>query len=366
MTPDELYQRWATAARRTAARRVDDADAVDEAVQETLSALALDPHCLEGLRDPATWVAAVARKKAIGVRRRLDTRSTREVAMSPGALCRAEQDGALLAGAAVDPAEMIVAGEWQAAQREAIAAALAALPPKLREAVVARLIEGRSYEAIATDQGVSPALVRQRVKRGRTRLVVLYRRTMDGGQLVGWASLRELIRRWRERARAATTRLVQPLDALAPTIVAQFDRQVVAAIAALGLVLGTGPSELPPPIGAPPTASKLAATSGAPRSAAAPVDPARQSTPPHGRGGAAGGRQIASVVAPLLPYAAGGGELTQPRDDDANPALHVRMTVAGQPVEQHYEAEGLRCTDGSVRGSLCTVADTLNTHTDDR
>lgn len=351
--------------RRVTARLVTDPDAAEEAAREALSALVIDlPRLEQQVRDLDAWAAVVARNKAIAAQRRLDARARREVAMSPAALCDAEENGALLVDAAPDPAVCIEADERQAAQRNAIRCALDALSPEQRHAVVARLIHGRSYESIGAETGVSPALVRQRVKRGRCQLAVLYERAMGVGQVIGLGSLRELARRWRERARAALHRLAQPLDALAPTIVAHFDRQVAAASAALGLVLGAGPSEPSRPTGAPPAVTKVAATSEAPRSAAAPGDPARQPTPPLGRGGAAGGRQIASVVAPPLPYAAGGGELTRERDNDASPSLRVHLTVAGKPVDNDTDMTGLHCHSGEPVRSGCTVIDAINAVTD--
>lgn len=57
------------------------------------------------------------------------------------------------------------------------AALVAGLPPDQREAVLARIIEERSYSEIAIELEVSEAVVRQRVSRGLTAL-----RARIGGQ----------------------------------------------------------------------------------------------------------------------------------------------------------------------------------------
>ena len=57
-------------------------------------------------------------------------------------------------------------------------ALVADLPPEQREAVLARVVDERSYAAIATELRCSEALVRQRVSRGlaalRRRLTPLH------------------------------------------------------------------------------------------------------------------------------------------------------------------------------------------------
>jgi len=54
--------------------------------------------------------------------------------------------------------------------REQVAAAVHKLKGELREAVLLRVVEGRSYADVARLTGVSEALVRQRVSRGLKRL----------------------------------------------------------------------------------------------------------------------------------------------------------------------------------------------------
>jgi len=49
---------------------------------------------------------------------------------------------------------------------ERLEALLAELPAEQREAVVARVIEERSYEEIGSELQCSPSVVRQRVSRG--------------------------------------------------------------------------------------------------------------------------------------------------------------------------------------------------------
>jgi hypothetical protein len=56
--------------------------------------------------------------------------------------------------------------------------ALGAVPPALREAVVARVLEGEEYEAVAARQGVPPATARTRVHRGLAWL----RRLLEGAR----------------------------------------------------------------------------------------------------------------------------------------------------------------------------------------
>jgi RNA polymerase sigma factor (sigma-70 family) len=60
--------------------------------------------------------------------------------------------------------------EQQASPAVPLAQLLGGLPDEVREAVVARVLDERDYEEIATELGCSKQVVRKRVSRGLTRL----------------------------------------------------------------------------------------------------------------------------------------------------------------------------------------------------
>jgi RNA polymerase sigma-70 factor (ECF subfamily) len=73
---------------------------------------------------------------------------------------------------------------------ERMRAALSALPPVQREAVVLCELQGMSVDEIAELQSVTPSAVKSRLSRGRDRLRTVYRKRFD----VGRESTSELVR----------------------------------------------------------------------------------------------------------------------------------------------------------------------------
>ncbi|MCD6338513.1 MAG: sigma-70 family RNA polymerase sigma factor [Verrucomicrobia bacterium] len=135
-----------------------------EALQEVFVKLARRPGLLRKARDERAYLLRMARRAAIDrIRSRASARRLAEQAA-------AEAQADSLFVKAADPDEQ--------AFREAVAAALAELPPEQRAAVHLKLWEGRTFEEIGKILGISPNTAASRYRYGldklRRRLRPLY------------------------------------------------------------------------------------------------------------------------------------------------------------------------------------------------
>jgi len=135
-----------------------------EALQEVFVKLARRPGLLRKARDERAYLLRMARRAAIDrIRSRASARRLAEQAA-------AEAQADSLFAKAADPDEQ--------AFREAVATALAELPPEQRAAVHLKLWEGRTFEEIGEILGISPNTAASRYRYGldklRRRLRPLY------------------------------------------------------------------------------------------------------------------------------------------------------------------------------------------------
>jgi RNA polymerase sigma-70 factor (ECF subfamily) len=133
------------------ARRVGDREtAADLAAETFASALIARRRFVPGDTPAAGWLYTIAARRLVdSYRRGAVDRRTREIVAS----------------------ERAVAGQHATPESSAIAADLDSgllrhLPPDQRQAVAARVLEGRDYDEIASELGTSEASIRQRVSRG--------------------------------------------------------------------------------------------------------------------------------------------------------------------------------------------------------
>ena len=132
-------------------RRTGDAELAADLCAETFAAALDGLHRFDPARGPAVaWLYGIARRLLSHAARRgvVEDRARRRLGMAPLELT----DAAL---------ERI-----EAAASEVAIAALDALPADQREAVQARILDGREYGDIARSTRTSEAVVRKRVSRG--------------------------------------------------------------------------------------------------------------------------------------------------------------------------------------------------------
>jgi len=152
----EFYRRHLPAVTAFFARRVRDREVAFDLSAETFAAVVVSAERFDPGRGPAiAWLLGIASHKLTDSlrRRRVETEARRRLALEPVAISDA------------DLALVDAFSEGRDLQQ-----LVAALPESHRDAVVARVIEERSYSHIAGDIGCSEAVVRQRVHRGLRRL----------------------------------------------------------------------------------------------------------------------------------------------------------------------------------------------------
>jgi RNA polymerase sigma factor (sigma-70 family) len=149
---------------RVCARIVGDGDA-EEAVQEAL--MRAHGALLRGheVRSAPAWLRRIARNSALNL---LRTRSAR---MESARECAGVEQGVAEERLSVDE----------------LTAALRALAPRQREAIVMRELEGRSYAEIADRLGTSPGAVRQLLNRARTAVRARLAALLPWDGLLRWA-----------------------------------------------------------------------------------------------------------------------------------------------------------------------------------
>jgi RNA polymerase sigma factor (sigma-70 family) len=155
-----LFDRHARAVRTTARGQVRDADAVDDAVQETF-ARALDR--LEQLRDPTRfrpWLLSIARNAATDARRRL-TRIDQEPLAETG-----EEDGIVVAAEDLGPEDLAAVR----ARAELVRGAVAGLSARDATALSMVLWLGFGPTDVAASLGIKAGAAKVLLHRARLRL----------------------------------------------------------------------------------------------------------------------------------------------------------------------------------------------------
>jgi RNA polymerase sigma-70 factor (ECF subfamily) len=130
-------------------------DAAADLTQEAFAAFwgSLSRPAAESAPDPKAWLYGIARN-----RWRKRCRDARE--------CDGLEEAAAVIDGALGPEASLI----RAVDTERIAAAVAALPPDYREALVLRVFDELEYPQIAAALGIAEGLVRWRVHQARQRL----------------------------------------------------------------------------------------------------------------------------------------------------------------------------------------------------
>lgn len=162
----ELYDRWSAVARALAWRILGDGDEAEDVVEETFWQLWRQAARFNAARGTvATWIATVARSRALDRRRALNRRRdttqldvTRET--PPNAPIVDRDSGA------VDPSSAVEAQE----RRTLVATALMELPAEQREAVELAYFEGLSQSDIAEQTGEPLGTIKTRIRLAMQKL----------------------------------------------------------------------------------------------------------------------------------------------------------------------------------------------------
>jgi RNA polymerase sigma-70 factor (ECF subfamily) len=164
---EELFRRHHTAVKRVCARRLGSQVEADEAAQATfVRALERIDRCL-GDRRFGAWVQVIAQRLCVDmVRARARTTPDDDPLRNQRTALNVGSD--LDAGTATE--EALVRRE----RSERVHQALALLPDRQREVVVARHLEGRRPPEIAASLGLSVGAVDSLLLRGRRRLALSY------------------------------------------------------------------------------------------------------------------------------------------------------------------------------------------------
>jgi RNA polymerase sigma factor (sigma-70 family) len=138
-------------------RRLGDRELAFDLAAETFAAVVVGAGSYEPTGPAAAWLYGIARNKLRESlrRHRVEQAARRRLRMEPIAL---------------EDSDLARVEELAGSGEEALARALEALPEATRAALLARIVEERDYEDIASRLQCSEQVVRQRVHRGLGRL----------------------------------------------------------------------------------------------------------------------------------------------------------------------------------------------------
>jgi RNA polymerase sigma factor (sigma-70 family) len=153
----ELYRRHIDAVLAYLRRRVATPELALDLAAETFATAVGSAHRYRGEGEVSAWLYGIARNKLLESLRRGRVEDAARRALGQDPLVVSASDLELVEVRVVEGAEEL--------QRQ-----LAKLPSDLREALLARVVDERSYDDIATELQCSEQLVRQRVSRGLKRL----------------------------------------------------------------------------------------------------------------------------------------------------------------------------------------------------
>jgi RNA polymerase sigma factor (sigma-70 family) len=138
-------------------RRVPEPELAFDLAAETFAAVVIGAHSYAGEGPPIGWLFGIARNKLRA--------SLRRGRVEDDARRRLRLDAVLL-----DDADLRRVEERALDGRAGLVASLEALPAATSAALLARVVDERSYGEIAAELGCSEQVVRQRVHRGLTAL----------------------------------------------------------------------------------------------------------------------------------------------------------------------------------------------------
>lgn len=153
----ELYRRYVDVVLAYLRRRVPTPEVALDLTAETFATAVASAHRFRGEGEVGGWLLGIARNKLLESLRRGRVEDAARQALSQDPLVVTDADVELVELRAVEGADEL--------HRQ-----LAKLPDDLRKALLARVVDERSYGEIAADLQCSEQLVRQRVSRGLRRL----------------------------------------------------------------------------------------------------------------------------------------------------------------------------------------------------
>lgn len=153
----ELYRRNVDVVLAYLRRRVPDSELAFDLTAETFAAAVLGARAYRGEGPVVGWLLGIARNKLLESLRR-------------GRVEAAARDRLAYEPMTFTDRDLELVEERAAGASARLDRALAELPPDMRDAVVARVVEEREYPDIARELSCSEHLVRQRVSRGLRRL----------------------------------------------------------------------------------------------------------------------------------------------------------------------------------------------------
>ncbi len=155
----QFYRRWLPVVTGYHLRRVRSRELAFDLTAETFAAVVADLRRFDPDRGSAAgWLFEIAEHKLLDSWRRSRVESSARVRLGHEAIVLADRD--------------LERVEELASLRDtrALNALIARLPVEQRDAVMARIVDERSYLEIASEMDCSEAVVRQRVHRGLTHL----------------------------------------------------------------------------------------------------------------------------------------------------------------------------------------------------
>jgi RNA polymerase sigma-70 factor (ECF subfamily) len=195
-TFEDLHKRFGRDLHHFVARRMRDADLVDDIVQETFLRAYRARASFDTNRPPWPWLATIARNLILNAFR--DDERARDH-LQPAAAWQ-ELEGQADARDEIDPEQRYVAGQ----RRDAIATALDSLPPRHRRLLLMQSVEHLGYKEIAQAEGLSVDAMKSVLKRARRTFRQAYRSIADEH---GIPSVVVFLRTLRLRCRTAYERI---------------------------------------------------------------------------------------------------------------------------------------------------------------
>jgi RNA polymerase sigma-70 factor (ECF subfamily) len=155
-----LFGRYAPSAKALALRVVRQSNLAEEIVQEAFMALWTNPNGYDHQRGSVkSWLMGTVHHRAVDIVRREEAHRRRVERSIPEALATEP-----------DPAEQVVQEVGAPEEREAVRAALDALPAEQRQVIELMYFGGRSQSQIATELGLPLGTVKSRTLLGMRRL----------------------------------------------------------------------------------------------------------------------------------------------------------------------------------------------------
>ena len=329
----ELFRRHHAAVKRVCARRLGELEA-DEVAQAAFVRAFERIHQCQGDRRFGGWVQVIARRLCLDLIRA----RTRTV---PDDDPLRDHRVALNVVIDLDAGTVTEEAQVRRERTERVQEALALLPDRQREVVMARHFEGRRPPEIAASLGLSVGAVDSLLLRARRRLALNCEHVLADGPAApsltstGAGMAPSVLPGHAHGLPDAVANLAHQVVAVLPAIhdeaAAPLRRLAAAVAAAAAPMLLAAP---PPADPAPPTPA-VVAPAAAPPAAAGAVPAGAPAGEPAPHAAAPGSRAAPAATAPLLPAAATGSGGAAVIVADAAAAVVSSAAAAGTPTSHH-------------------------------